>query len=169
MRALRALALAATLAAVCVLPALAGSEADPDPCDPGTLLCTLAAPQSVQVNPHPLNADGTAIEVPASGALAPVEVVVPMPAPGFVDPMAQGQFGGSSAGGSGCEPGAAAGVEGGQGGPWGAAQALAMAGLAVTGVAATASQGMSRLSSGLGRWSSSGRSGAGSAGRGARL
>jgi len=190
MRALRALALAATLAAVCVLPALAGSEADPDPCDPGTLLCTLAAPQSVQVNPHPLNADGTAIEVPASGALAPVEVVVPMPAPGFVDPMAQGQFGGSSAWGSvygpyadgaldagggsgdrgsGGDPAAAAGVEGGQGGPWGAAQALAMAGLAVTSVAATASQGMSRLSSGLGRWSSSGRSGAGSAGRGARL
>ena len=53
MKTLRALTLAATLAAVCVLPVLAGPDADPAPCVPGTPSCPLAPPQSVQVNPHP--------------------------------------------------------------------------------------------------------------------
>src|SRR3990172_8374650 len=98
MKTLRAMALAATLAAVCVLPVLAGPNGDPGPCVPGTPCCPLDPPQSVQVNPHPLNADGASVEVPTSGELVPVEAVAPMPAPRFVDPLALGSEGGSSLG-----------------------------------------------------------------------
>jgi len=162
MKTLRALTLAATLAAVCVLPVLAGPDADPAPCVPGTPSCPLAPPQSVQVNPHPLNADGTSVEIPTSGGLVPVEVVVPMPAPRFVDPLALGSEGGSAPGGpSGSGNGTSSGVVGsdsdlltsageagspGVGGAGagsvGAAQALALAGLGAMGVVATASQAL---------------------------
>src|SRR3990170_9168965 len=162
MKTLRALTLAATLAAVCVLPVLAGPDADPAPCVPGTPSCPLAPPQSVQVNPHPLNADGTSVGIPTSGGLVPVEVVVPMPAPRFVDPLALGSEGGSAPGGpSGSGNGTSSGVVGsdsdlltsageagspGVGGAGagsvGAAQALALAGLGAMGVVATASQAL---------------------------
>ena len=159
MKTLRAMALAATLAAVCVLPVLAGPNGDPGPCVPGTPGCPLDPPQSVQVNPHPLNADGTSVEVPTSGELVPVEAVAPMPAPRFVDPLALGSEGGSSLGrpsGSGYGPSSgivgsdsdlligagvagSSGVGGAAAGSVGAAQALALAGLCAMGVVATAS------------------------------
>src|SRR3990172_9489687 len=159
MKTLRGLALAAALAAVCVLPVLAGPDGGPGPCVPGTPSCPLDPPQSIQVNPHPLNADGTSVEVPTSGELVPVEVVAPMPAPRFVDPLALGSEGGSSLGrpsGSGygtssgivgsdsdLQMGAGAAGSSGAGGvtagSMGAAQALALAGLGAMGVVATAS------------------------------
>ena len=159
MKTLRAMALAATLAAVCVLPVLAGPDGDPGPCVPGTPSCPLAPPQSIQVNPHPLNADGTSVEVPTSGALVPVEAVAPMPAPRFVDPLALGSEGGSSPGRpSGSADGTYSGIAGSDGdlemgaegagssgaggaaaGSVGTAQALALAGLGAMGVVATAS------------------------------
>ena len=159
MKTLRPMALAATLAAVCVLPVLAGPDGDPGTCDPGTPGCPLAPPQSVQVNPHPLNADGTSVEVPTSGAFVPVEVVAPMPAPRFMDPLALGLEGGSSLGrpsssgngtsseivGSdsdlqmGAGEAGSSGADGPAAGSVGAAQALALAGLGAMGVVATAS------------------------------
>ena len=119
-----------------------------------------------------------------------MEVIVPMPAPAFVDPLVAGSEGaGDSAdGASGSGNGASAEIAGSDGdllmgaeeagssgvgsataGSVGAAQALALAGLGAMSLVATASQGLTRLSSGLGRWSSLGRPGAGSVTRGTRL
>src|SRR3990172_106530 len=97
MKTLRGLALAAALAAVCVLPVLAGPDGGPGPCVPGTPSCPLDPPQSIQVNPHPLNADGTSVGVPTSGEVVPVEGGAPMPGPRFVGLLALG-WGGEGGG-----------------------------------------------------------------------
>src|SRR3990170_3562185 len=84
---IRLLVAAAILAAlsILVLPAAAGQG-----CPPGSPGCPLPPPQSREVNPAPARADGSAVEVPKVGELAPVEITVHVLAPAFVEPAPVG-------------------------------------------------------------------------------
>ena len=55
-------------------------------CPPDNPDCVLHPPQSIEVNPNPLTADGSPMEVQQPGALAPLEILAPMPAPPLLKP-----------------------------------------------------------------------------------
>jgi hypothetical protein len=59
--------------------------ASAESCPPDNPNCKIEPPQSIEVNPNPLHADGSSIELPEPGALSPQ--IVPMPLPRRVDPL----------------------------------------------------------------------------------
>gem|GEM_PF-2873114 len=78
----------AYLALLCILIALAVPlTAAADGCPPENPYCAIQPPQSIEVNPNPLQADGSPAKVENPGVLAPITSSVLMPPPPSVDPL----------------------------------------------------------------------------------